>query len=266
MVDISEDGEWLRWGCVGDGGLYTGCNWERTSIRLVENTIYYDGDTSKRSYDDFVDAVRKHPHPITTLVITSMGGPTTGGKLFGLWVHENQVDVQVRDICFSSCANYIFPAGASKYIEKDAFVAWHGNPIGMYGEDDDADANLRQVAEDIFRPRMIEDGIQDIEQALADSIQAHKEEVQLERAFYDMIGVDPEIAYHFHVVEGGDTDPGQAPMQVLGFTYSLANMERFGMQNVFYLGSGRYPATQERSNGNIILEMQVDPAYTYTKR
>ena len=35
--------------------------------------------------------------------------------------------VEVDVICFSSCADYIFPAGQARVIRADAFVGWHGN-------------------------------------------------------------------------------------------------------------------------------------------
>ena len=35
--------------------------------------------------------------------------------------------VEVDVICFSSCADYVFPAGRARVIRADAFVGWHGN-------------------------------------------------------------------------------------------------------------------------------------------
>ena len=41
----------------------------------------------------------------------------------GTWALVVEVDV----ICFSSCADYVFPAGRARVIRADAFVGWHGN-------------------------------------------------------------------------------------------------------------------------------------------
>ena len=45
----------------------------------------------------------------------------------GLWIFDHELDVIVDELCFSSCANYIFTAGKNKIIEKDAIVGWHGS-------------------------------------------------------------------------------------------------------------------------------------------
>ena len=47
--------------------------------------------------------------------------------LIGEWIFDHEIDVIVDEICFSSCANYIFTAGKNKIIEKDAIVGWHGS-------------------------------------------------------------------------------------------------------------------------------------------
>ena len=47
--------------------------------------------------------------------------------MIGEWVFDHQLDVIVDELCFSSCANYIFTAGKNKIIGKDAIVGWHGS-------------------------------------------------------------------------------------------------------------------------------------------
>jgi hypothetical protein len=49
------------------------------------------------------------------------------GRRIGQWVHDMGLVVEVDKVCFSSCANYIFPAGRGRVIRADSFVGWHGN-------------------------------------------------------------------------------------------------------------------------------------------
>lgn len=49
------------------------------------------------------------------------------GRHVGRWVRDMGLVVEVDVICFSSCADYIFPAGRARVIRADAFVGWHGN-------------------------------------------------------------------------------------------------------------------------------------------
>lgn len=42
-------------------------------------------------------------------------------------IHRRGMDVEVFGLCFSSCANYIFPAGKNKSITSLGIVGWHGN-------------------------------------------------------------------------------------------------------------------------------------------
>jgi hypothetical protein len=64
---------------------------------------------------------------IRTLLVRSTGGELGLGMEFGTWVHERRLDVVVVDYCLSSCANYVFPAGARKRILAGGVVAWHGD-------------------------------------------------------------------------------------------------------------------------------------------
>ena len=64
---------------------------------------------------------------VTRLLISSDGGEVDAAIKLALWVFENQIDIEVRDYCLSSCANYVFTAAKNKTIHPGAVVAWHGN-------------------------------------------------------------------------------------------------------------------------------------------
>lgn len=90
------------------------------------NTLYYTGSLNEDAVDRIVAQ-----YPLTSqlrrLVIDSTGGDVNIGIKFGHWVRDLQLDVEVTAFCFSSCANYIFPAGKAKIIGPKALVGWHGS-------------------------------------------------------------------------------------------------------------------------------------------
>ncbi len=64
--------------------------------------------------------------PVRTLRIRSGGGDVDNAIAIARWMHRNGLDVVVDGVCFSSCSNYIFPAGKEKHIVAGGIVAWHG--------------------------------------------------------------------------------------------------------------------------------------------
>lgn len=65
---------------------------------------------------------------IKRVVISSTGGDVESAIKLADEIFNRKIDVYVEGPCFSSCANYIFTAGAKKYILNGGLVAWHGAP------------------------------------------------------------------------------------------------------------------------------------------
>lgn len=96
------------------------------------NKIFYSGDISESGYEK-VHALANLD--ISTLVINSRGGDIVPGMKLGELVFDKKWNVQVQDYCFSSCANYIFPAGKTKYISKFSQLGWHGGATQQFNDD-----------------------------------------------------------------------------------------------------------------------------------
>ena len=94
-------------------------------VRLAGETAYYTGSISRVHNKRFFDVI--DDQPVKHLVINSTGGEVEAAINLGLWIFYNKVDIEITEYCFSSCANYIFPAGYHKTIQPGAIVAWHGN-------------------------------------------------------------------------------------------------------------------------------------------
>ena len=100
---------------------------EKSNIRLFgTNAIKFVGSTSKEHADLFEKILSQNHENIDTLIIDSSGGDISGGMQVGRLVHEYSLKVIVKNICASSCANYIATASHSVTIEKDALLGWHG--------------------------------------------------------------------------------------------------------------------------------------------
>lgn len=68
---------------------------------------------------------RLSPKP-SVLAITSKGGEVQTGLALGEWVHAHGLDIKVMEYCLSSCANYVFTAGAQKIVSNVAVIGFHG--------------------------------------------------------------------------------------------------------------------------------------------
>jgi hypothetical protein len=60
------------------------------------------------------------------VMVSSEGGVTEAALDIAEHIQKRRIDVEVVDVCASSCANYIFIAGAGKVIREGGVVGWHG--------------------------------------------------------------------------------------------------------------------------------------------
>ena len=97
------------------------------TLSIEGSTVVIVGPLDIGFYERFLSAVRDREDEITTLRINSGGGITDEGIKLGAWMAERNIDVVVDQLCFSSCANYIFTAGRNKTIMADSIVGWHGS-------------------------------------------------------------------------------------------------------------------------------------------
>ena len=187
------------------------CSGVSAEITIENNTATYTGSIEadlNRSL--FQQIAGKN---ITRLVITSDGGDVVAGIALGQWVFDNGIDIEVRDYCLSSCANYVFTAGRNKVIHPGAVVAWHGNynhllQTGLW--QDDIDYRMQQTGEDRATATQY---ARELATRLAD----------MERAFFAHIGVDEYICW-----------AGKMPPFNARDYYFLGHedMVRFGVGNV----------------------------------
>jgi len=221
---------------------------EPAVVRVQGDTLTYTGNLSKASsaaFDAAVAGVRRGQ--LTRLVISSGGGDTVEGRHVGRWVRDMALVVEVDVICFSSCADYIFPAGRARVIRSDAFVGWHGNErqfevLAARTGVSVADQLAAIVPADVAPgPRAAF-----VQEALRSIAVTRKDEAE----FYASLGLHDAFAV-CAVGDGLEKRPGFAGQ--LGWGFSLADMARLGLRDTVYLGDGRYEKDSRRFRQYLVL-------------
>jgi len=214
---------------------------EPASIRVQGDTIYYTGNLSKASsvvFDAAVAGVGRGQ--LTRLVVSSGGGDTVEGRHVGRWVRDRALVVEVDVICFSSCADYVFPAGRARVIRADAFVGWHGTERQF---DVRAARTGVSVADQLATvpPADVAPGPRAafVQEALRSFAVTQKDEAE----FYASLGHNDAFAVCAvgDVLEKRPDYAGQ-----IGWAFSLADMARLGLAHTVYLGDGRYERDSAR--------------------
>jgi len=238
---------------------------EPANITIQGDTMVFEGDTSEESWAALSELVDNGAtQNVTRMIITSPGGDTFAGRKIARWVHDNIAVLEVDGMCFSSCANYIFPAALRKIIREDAFVAWHGSErSGEIVSLNYPGVTARVFEREELREAILYDqpdlyGTKDLTRILDHEYARFEDSRADESRFFEEIGVDDKITY-FGLL------PGQYQTYLAsrldGWTFSLADMKRFGIDNVSYAGDGRYVDNWNvREQVNIlILPHKIEP-------
>ncbi|MBC5764942.1 hypothetical protein [Ramlibacter albus] len=95
------------------------------AIEAQGDTLAYTGYLNPEGADRAVDYIATGHFKV--LRIDSSGGEIMSSMRIGRALHDRRMDVVVRNLCLSACANYVFAAAARKTIEPNSVVAWHGD-------------------------------------------------------------------------------------------------------------------------------------------
>lgn len=94
-------------------------------LLISGETVLIRGNITEMTAREFKEAL--HKERISRILLASGGGYVEPSIEIAKEIWTRKLDVEVVGNCFSSCANYIFPAGANKTISGLGVVAWHGN-------------------------------------------------------------------------------------------------------------------------------------------
>lgn len=214
------------------------------SVTVEGSSIIYSGDMHPAGYDTLMRLAQRGG--VSELVIASLGGEVYWGMKIGWIVNEYGWDVRVRSLCFSSCANYVFPAGRNKVIEDGGIVGWHGSARQSHFFAEQQGSSSRQqlvdslvlalqgAGEDFTQEEFIE--------AIVSNIALSETRIELERAYYEKIGVDADISVYGFLPRHFAATAGAG-----GWTFNLEDMAKFGLDGITYEGSDAYPSDQARA-------------------
>jgi len=221
-------------------------------VKLIDGTkaVYYQGEMDDSAIVQVATLIKSAEGTVKRLVINSGGGDVNGGMDLAELVLAHQLDVEVERLCASSCANYVFPAGKTKQIQKGAVVVWHGSAIQM-GLDD------APGIDDI----VVEDGRQLSLSEKRELLEKNKEgwlryitEARIRQAdLYKRMGVDERV-----------TVVGQQLKAAQEWTLTVEDMARFGIKNVIapeHYGEVMPDAIRER--GVKLLYLEDYPGYEF---
>lgn len=233
------------------------------TITVEGSTIIFYGDIEDSTYRDFLVAVRGKEDQITAIRINSAGGITDQGMMIGEWIFDHEIDVIVDELCFSSCANYIFTAGKNKIIEEDAIVGWHGSEQ----QDLFIAAGLGFTMREFHAWNYDKDkefgGPLTPQESKAEYVENMLEFDQFELAsdepeFLEKIGVNLYVMVYGFLTDQIDYYLNEQT-EFGGWTFSIEDMAKFGVDNVTYEGEGEYPSEKGLENFPVaVFEVPTD--------
>ncbi|WP_043479794.1 hypothetical protein [Janthinobacterium sp. HH01] len=202
---------------------------QQALVFMSGGELNYIGGISAAANQKAYDLLEAEKPAPTVLLMRSPGGPTDDGMALGRWVHQHQLTVKVLDMCFSSCANYVFTAAPKKIVSNFAVVGYHGGLSSSdfkFELDAEQEKMLASMPEDQRAPAreaLIGQMRQQIQGYMA-------EEGAREARFFADIGVQQKI-----------TTMGQAPaykqrygdeQQFIGWYYTLDGLRKLGVDHV----------------------------------
>jgi len=208
-------------------------------VRVSGDVIYYEGDFSEPSTKAFKAAISGIKRgQLTRLVISSGGGATGEGREIGSWVHDMSLIVEVEGICFSSCANYVFPAGSAKVIRKNAFVGWHGNERGFVNKAQHQGETIESLFRKSMPPELLKLSSEVADEKVSAAVDFFRKSIPEEAKFYAMLGLNDA----FSMCAVGDAATAKYPNlnDKKGWGFTVDDMTRLGLKNITYQGYGAY--------------------------
>jgi hypothetical protein len=194
-----------------------------------------------------------------TVVVTSMeGGNWETNLALGTLIHDYGWDVEVVDLCASSCAIFIFPAGKTKYLHPQSLLLFHGGPhqanvkeqvaaisqalagnggppVDEHPERHNKEGRISYDPERAEGRRKVREflGIQDP----PTDAEMFARLTEVSDRFYEHLGVNLLLPHYGQI---GRYEPQYKAYTHGGFTYRLESLRRLGVTNIEVKGGGEW--------------------------
>lgn len=198
-----------------------------------ENHLIYNGRISQESFNVLKALYDKATVKPSLLIINSPGGAGMVGLQMGFWVRDGGLSVEVPQLCASACANFVFPAGKQKLLDRRAMIIWHG---GAHQSDmfDQIDNVLYGFERHLpYQAHFSREASCKDEDLLSDCRKQIEQNLYVakfaESLFYYELGIDHNLPYY------GQQPRYTATMDVKkygGFYYAADDMRRMGLSGI----------------------------------
>ena len=212
--------------------------------------LVYEGNITFEANQIALDLYDKAKVKPRILEITSLGGGINAGLALGEWIVTNGLDVSIPHYCVSSCANYIFVAGKTKHLAKNAYLIWHGGasqPGLTQALKNNAQREINRTVNTNQREHARATKFAEIDAHIA-FIQSREEN------FYSSIGVDPKIPVLGQLFPYRNLDEERGSS---GWDYSMRDLAKLGVNNV--LVEGGHWAPNAASQGIHVRRLVLKP-------
>jgi ATP-dependent protease ClpP protease subunit len=233
---------------VGIGGVRADTLPVATHVYVIDGELAYVGELDNQANLRLFKLYESLKDKPKVLSIQSIGGSVGTGMSLGNWVRARNLDVKVLEYCLSSCANYVFPAGARKIVSNFAVIGFHGG----------ADSTYQRVSEATEKLQAAKPRSKEFREAAAGMLNDIRNQAQQELAYLRTIGVEADF------VSRGQEDRYRSLFkdhpEVVGWTYSVADFDRMGVHGIDVINPPWLPKLQVREAKFLVLPSQESVA------
>jgi hypothetical protein len=184
----------------------------------------------------------------TFVVKASGGGDALAALAIGILIHRHHWDVEIVDGCGSSCANWIFPAGKTKYLNSQSILQFHGGPhqanlMDVPDEPEPGSVVAGAPVDSVVVGHKDKEGVitfhrtsaadKEVLEFLSISNASYLEKLgQFRNAsdrFYRELGINPLLPEYGQI---GSYEAQYKSYKHEGFVYSLDSLRNFGLRNI----------------------------------
>jgi ATP-dependent protease ClpP protease subunit len=201
------------------------------TISISSSSITYEGEIDWEGFNKVVSLYAEQNKKPALLKINSKGGEVLSGIAFGNWIREHRLSVEVTDYCFSSCANYIFPAGKRKILNPQAALYWHGGAFQKLKPDSELIATQSTENDQTSYQTRFE---------------------QAEQKFYKNLRVDANLPTYGQSASCWNR---HRLNDYAGFFYSIGDMKKMGLTNIS-VKDGQWQPEVKRSSALNLFQVQ----------
>ncbi|WP_067700460.1 hypothetical protein [Erwinia sp. ErVv1] len=182
------------------------------TLKIDGETLFFDGLITRASQKEVIKLLTHND--IKTLSVNSMGGDVQSALDIANILYTRKINIAVRTVCASACANYLFPAGQEKIIGNNSYLLWHGS-AGSPAEQLRITTDSKTLSPgDLVK--------------MPEFVRIKKRE----KNFYSLLKVNYKLPFCPQL-----QDNYSVKFPEKWFSYTPEDMRKFGIRNIFYVNS-----------------------------